>query len=114
MIDMLEDFAVALGAMHSGQAFVAIIGGILYSIIVIAAISKPRTHNEFVRFFKRRMCSLAMFYIAFPFAQGMMGSINRGHTIALSQVTLYYILFVFGFILSTVAQMELSTKKEKS
>ena len=80
-------------------ALLALVGGTVFGLTIIY--KRPDEVVESVESYLRRVIMfMILFYFTFPFAQGMFGIYEHHDPNLLAEVTLYYIVFMFGLVLT--------------
>ena len=80
-------------------AFLALIGGTVFGTAIIY--KRPSYTLESIHVYLSRVIMfMVLFYFTFPFAQGMFGIYRHHDPHLLAEVTLYYIVFVFGIVVA--------------
>lgn len=95
-MEMINDFI--LNSTLLTGVLLSLLGGMVFGGSLMYL--RPRKHAEAARdFIKRVLTFMFLFYITFPFVQGVSGLYEHHDPSLLTEVTVYYAIFMAGIVL---------------
>lgn len=106
----METVLDAIGMISISQWVMAVIGGLIFGMAAMSTRPLREHHFDVVRHYSRYMlAAMLMFYITFPFAQGLLGYLEDGSAVRLITVSATYAAF---FIATAVSLLYVQIAKD--